>query len=726
MKNLTNLNNNKILYYFIFLITLLYSIFIFAEYRIFYKWSIYNKKTILEENVLGSIIWKIDNKFKSSYIFRDNSGVKYYLISDKNLSVGDKVSIKVKVRNIIISNVYDYYLYSNYNIFKYGNIIETIFIENNEHISIRLFNLLLENIHKVRKTLINLVDSNLSATSRNIISKLSVGYEIEDIEDIDKYFRDAGVSHVLVVSGLHIGFVYMLVDFIFKILPISPVLRSICSLFFVLIFVFLTGCSIPVIRAAVFIICLVLNNLLERKSSPLHILFLTALLILIFNPQSLFSVSFQLSFFACFGILYFYPALFSLIKEYISHFNIIIQNLIKLFLVTLSAQIMVIPVISYYFGKISIIGFFSNIVIVSLTPILLWGSFLGYFLYFVFSDLTKIYWEIFDFITIFYSKVVKFFALLPYSNIDTVRTNGFKILLYYLFVISILWFLKTKKYRVLIFYSIIFVVVFRYNFDNKFRLTFFDVGLGDSIFIKTEDRQKFLIDTSENYEIASKKIIPYLKNYTNSLDFLIITHPHYPHYGAAEYILENINVKNVIIPDCPSEDFSYTKLIDKVKMSNINLIILKDNCSKEIIFKNGKIEIFKTSPDNKCINEEFADNNSLLVRLVYNSKNIFLCNDVKTHSIINYIKKSGIKVIYIFQIPNHGKNYEIIKTLADCFLKDNVKIKFAIISTDKTDIVHNSFRFPILSTHNFSDIEIFLDKNKKSISFYGYKTILKM
>ncbi len=187
-------------------------------------------------------------------------------------------------------------------------------------------------------------------------------------------FAEVGVVHILAVSGLHVGIVLIIIQFLLKPLLRIPkygrpvmILLSILSLWF---FAALAGFSPSVMRASTMFSFLALSQLSRRKTNSLNMLGLSAVVLLLFKPQLLFEVGFQLSYAAVFAIVLLYPV-FS--KVYLPTYNLP-KIFIKTAYVSLAAQIGVLPFQLYYFHQFPGLFLVGNIVIVPFLGLLLSGG----------------------------------------------------------------------------------------------------------------------------------------------------------------------------------------------------------------------------------------------------------------------------------------------------------------------------------------------------------------
>ncbi|MDR1695298.1 MAG: ComEC family competence protein [Endomicrobium sp.] len=233
----------------------------------------------------------------------------------------------------------------------------------------------------LQRDIINKTDAYFKKPYSGILKPIIIGDKSALDNDIKTAFSDAGVIHVLVVSGLHVGFIGAIFLALFKLSGLSLKKASLLAIPFVFLYALATGANPPAIRAAIMFSCILISLSLDREPLIYNSIALSAVLILLFQPQQLFTASFQMSYAATIGIICFYRGILSVFGNVK---NKILKFFCEVLSVTVSAQILLIPVCMYYFGKVSVISFAANIIIVPLISVVLAGAMLFYFLTFVF------------------------------------------------------------------------------------------------------------------------------------------------------------------------------------------------------------------------------------------------------------------------------------------------------------------------------------------------------
>ena len=179
-------------------------------------------------------------------------------------------------------------------------------------------------------------DMNLS--TKQIISALVLGDKRGVSKDISSTFTNLGLIHTLALSGLHISLIYGICAFVLSILlKYMPKLQSIVLVSIILSYAILTGLSPSVMRASLMLLLYAFSLAINRRTTAFNIVFLSALILLIYNQNLLFDIGFQLSYLAVLGILYFYK----FFRYFIEKQNYLKRFILSLVLVSLSAQVSV-------------------------------------------------------------------------------------------------------------------------------------------------------------------------------------------------------------------------------------------------------------------------------------------------------------------------------------------------------------------------------------------------
>ena len=205
-----------------------------------------------------------------------------------------------------------------------------------------------------------------------VVAAMTLGDKSALTKDLKETYAITGASHILALSGLHLGIIYSLLMLLFggrKLFTIN------CSLFTILgvwAFVFLVGMPVSVVRAAVMLTVYALLSLGHREKMSVNTLAFTAIVLLMLHPLSLFDVGFQMSFMAVFSILVWMPLLMSVFPPVYLQTHRVVRWFWAMVTVSVAAQIGVAPLIAYYFGRFSTYFLLTNFIVVPAATLILW------------------------------------------------------------------------------------------------------------------------------------------------------------------------------------------------------------------------------------------------------------------------------------------------------------------------------------------------------------------
>ncbi|MDX6181318.1 ComEC/Rec2 family competence protein [Flavobacterium sp. Fl-77] len=290
----------------------------------------------------------------------------------------------------------------------------------------------------------NLEKNHFSTPEMNVALALILGQRQEIASDIIQDYQFSGATHILSVSGLHVGFIMLFITFILKPIPNNrkgSLLKLIAIIGSLIVFAVVSGLSPSVLRSVVMFSFLAIGNHLRRNGNLYHTLLVSLFLILLFEPYFLFDVGFQLSYLALFFILWLQP----LLKQFWKPKNKISDYIWNVLTVSIAAQIGTLPLCLYYFHQFPGLFFITNLVI---SPFLSFIMLVGI----VVVLLAVINANPLFLITIFeksiycLNQIIHFIASFDFFVIRNIHFNlSYLIIFYILIFASILW-LKQPTY----------------------------------------------------------------------------------------------------------------------------------------------------------------------------------------------------------------------------------------------------------------------------------------
>jgi len=445
---------------------------------------------------------------------------------------------------------------------------------------------------RIRTDIARSIESNLSGETSALYKALLLGDRGSISNETLEHFKKSGVLHILAVSGIHIAIAgslfYLLLYFLLcrseRLLLRYSVHKfaSLLTLPFLLGYSLLAGANTPVVRALLMSSIVIAALCTNRIKSRDALISTAILLILLFDPVQLFTVSFQLSFAAVCGILSTGPLLKELsetLNDKFSNSSTTAKCLKWAFsgvIVSIVATLATAPISIVSFNRISIIGIIANLVI---EPLLcLWALSFG---------MVGIIFTLLDFppADVFYSMgapgiqfalvAVQYFSSLQFSSIMLPVPPFWSIIIFYLLLTLALHIVKLQFSSRLIFLGILLfsILLFRYlpNPDNTIkegeaRVSFINVGQGTSTLLEGGNGERILIDggatSYKGASIGERVIAPFLwsKGIT-TIDSILITHADADHFNGLGFITEHFSPDLIWSKQANVHKINYRKLL---------------------------------------------------------------------------------------------------------------------------------------------------------------------
>lgn len=289
----------------------------------------------------------------------------------------------------------------------------------------------------LRREAIERINRLLPEPQASFLRGVLLGDKSELDSDLRQELIRTGTIHVIVVSGFNItlvgGFVLLLAKFIKR---RNAVLLSI---FAIVLYILIVGISPPTLRAAVMGIVAYSASLLGRVVYPLYLLIFAALVLMIFDPKIISDVGFQLSFLATAGILIFGKIFEDKIRRLPSFLSSSVST-------SLGAQILVVPLIFFYFGNISLVSPLVNAAVVWTIPLVTIIGFVIVFISFIYFPIAALFTPIIYLAINYFLVVVDRAAQIPFASVQVEPKNVYLLIGYYLLVLALqIYFQKSRK-----------------------------------------------------------------------------------------------------------------------------------------------------------------------------------------------------------------------------------------------------------------------------------------
>jgi len=275
------------------------------------------------------------------------------------------------------------------------------------------------------KLLARFSNNGIDGDAYAVVAAMSLGDKSALTHNLKDTYSVSGASHVLALSGLHLGIIYMLFSLL---LPIRrwPALSQLVIILFIWAFVFLVGMSLSVVRSAIMLTLYGLLSIANRDKMSINALAFTAIAMLMWNPSWLFDVGFQMSFMAVLAILLFVPLFEDVFPAEFLMEHRWIKRIWGLVVVSCSAQLGVAPLIAFYFGRFSTYFLLTNFIVIPAAMVILWLS----IVVLVFPSLAYILLYIVEFLNASLNRI----TTIPGACIDGLHPSVIQVVLIYILI----------------------------------------------------------------------------------------------------------------------------------------------------------------------------------------------------------------------------------------------------------------------------------------------------
>lgn len=440
-------------------------------------------------------------------------------------------------------------------------------------------------LEEIRRPVRGLFTQVLSPEDRALYRALILGEKQELTPPLREPFNRAGIAHILAVSGLHIGLVAWLAFAMaagllacsYRLMLRVSVRKVAAILTFVPVVAYtgMAGFQVSSQRAMVMALAFLISLILEREKEVWSTLALAGLVILALNPLAVFSVSFQLSFFAVTGILWLTPVLYRKIfrtdwnpKDRGSAVSRVYVYTAGLFCVTLSATLFLLPLTVYYFHRISLVALPANLTVV---PILgLWVLPLG-LLAAVITPLSQsaagVVLQMGALGLDCIRAIAEWLTQFSWASIWVITPNLFELMLLYA-LFPLIWFFRPRRWARKGIWLVLFIIAvdvlywtYHTQFNPDLKVTFLDVGQGNTALVQLPGRKRILIDgggfPGDFFDPGRMVVAPFLlRSKIRRIDYLVLSHPQSDHMNGLRFIAAHFSPRefwhNGVDVDTPS------------------------------------------------------------------------------------------------------------------------------------------------------------------------------
>lgn len=420
-------------------------------------------------------------------------------------------------------------------------------------------------LEKMRQPVRHFIEDRLDPSVGGILAALILGERRDVSQSMREPFDKAGLGHIMAVSGLHIGIVAGAFFFLFRwILCRSPSLMlhwdvhglaAMLACLPVVLYTAMAGFQVSAQRAMVMALCFLLSVFLGRGKEVWSSLALAALVILFMDPHALYGISFQMSFGAVVGILFWTPALlnrFTKTSALLPNPRGMIARLggyvWGLLAVSLAATLFVLPLSAYYFHRIPLVTLPANLTVLPILGFLVLPAGLaGAASLPLFPSLAQWLFHLAGWGVKVMSALASFWSSLPFSSPWVVQPNGLEMVLLYTLILVMIFRKRIRWVRpMLLFLGLALCAdvtywVFKTRLNRDLRVTYLDVGQANCALVELPFGKRMLIDgggfSSDQFDVGKMVVAPFLwRSKIGTIDYLVLTHPQSDHMNGLRFI----------------------------------------------------------------------------------------------------------------------------------------------------------------------------------------------
>jgi competence protein ComEC len=555
-----------------------------------------------------------------------------------------------------------------------------------------------------------IIRETLPEPQAGVLSALVIGTAAALPTDLRAAFNRAGVSHVLSVSGLHVGLVAAVAYALFRWLLARsrwlllatnvPKLAAALSLAPVLLYAGIAGSNVATVRSVLMVVVFVAAVLVDREQHLVVSLAAAAIVIILTAPGNSLDISFQLSFVAVLGLVLamerFWPWWRAWEEAHLLRLRgwrgRLWRWLAVYFVVSLSALAATTPLTALHFNQVSFIAVLANALVVPLLGSLAVAlGLLGALLFLLSESLAWLCIWLAGPVVQVGLWLVQFFAAWPFAAVRVVTPSALELAVIYAGLLA--WVSLCGRTRVVC-VSLLAVVAFadgawwfadRYH-RTDLRLTFLSVGQGDGAVIELPGSEVMVIDaggsSGDTFDVGERVFAPFLLSRKIAhVDYLVLSHPDRDHYGGLAFLAAHFSPREFWSNGAGADSDHFTQLNQQLHEHEVRKLVLHRGDVRRI----GALDVIVHSP--AAQHDGLRGNNqSLVLSLGFAGTRVLFPGDIEVLGEDDLIASAnGALASAVLKVPHHGSH-----TSSSSGFLDAVGPQVAVVSAGYA----NRFGFP--------------------------------
>lgn len=640
-------------------------------------------------------------KIKAKHMSYNNTdiydSINMYMYVNKKLNIGDTVEFKSTISHGNIKRNeadFDEIRYFKIKGIEYKTFPDDVTVTGHSN-TLGYF------VKKISLSLQSTINKLYPQREAGLMTAMLLGDRNNLDDELYDLYREAGIVHIIAISGMHISILAGIILILVK--PLGRYISSAIVILFMCFYIILTGGSVSVVRSGIMMFFYILSGLISRKYDLISSTALACTLLLFVNPYYIFDLGFQYSFIAVFTI--------GFTSEILKKYKIE-NKFINLIVISIAISLTTKPITVYNFYYINCIDFIVNILVVSLSEFILIfglisaivGTFMlniGVFL----SGSVYVVLKVIEYIS-------EFSLSFPFAHVQTGAISMISFLLMYIALIFIYKILMGKIYAIfpLVLSAVILFVGINTGYDD-FEMYVIYVGQGDCAVIRDDDKCYIMDAGSSEYKNYGEILFNELQyNNINKIDGIYISHMDYDHMGGVTEVAELMPVENIYISEYCDKNENYNMLIDYASENNINIEYVNENYEEQLT-ENMSIKLVYTDK-----NAVSTNNSSAVYKVTYGGKSILFTGDIDS-DIMDKASDTAEINADILKVPHHGSSGSISEKFVAA-----VSPELAVNSAGNNNIYghpsgetiafYNSMDIPFLSTNYNGMVKIRIIDNE--------------